>query len=187
MLTFDPELHKYEWNGSPVPSVTQILGVLKDRSWANGEDAMRLGTAVHYACELHDMGELDESTVSPLVQPYLDGWRRFLSESKAGVMAVEQRIYNERLGYAGTFDRILRINGKDTLVDIKTGAVYPFHGPQTAAYELAYHCKANFAPLHRASVYLSPYGGYRMEPHNSPRDLQVFLACLAVWNFKNGR
>lgn len=180
VITFEPTTHSYRLNGRPVPSVTQVLKAagLIDRQWYT-EEACRLGSLVAEATALHDRGELDEATLDPAIRPYLDGWNRFLVDSGAEVILAEEPAANEVYGYAGTYDRWLKWEGLDWLIDIKTGACEPFHALQTAAYAACIG-----TPMQRACIHLDGDGGYRVNRHIDPNDEAVFKAALAITKWK---
>ena len=140
MLTFDPGPHKYFWNGVPVPSVTEILSPLTDLSFVDADvlrRAQAFGTAVHYACELHDTGRLDEEALDPELAPYLAGWRKFCSEHACTWDLIEQRVYHPTLRYAGTLHdvgklgvptRVLQKAGKLTEAEFESIQQHPARG-----------------------------------------------------------
>ena len=86
MKTYDPATHTYKTDDVVRPGVTTILKKARlidtDAPWFD-EYSRDRGTAVHLACELWDLGTLDESTLDPVLVPYLDGWRLFMAETGA--------------------------------------------------------------------------------------------------------
>jgi hypothetical protein len=59
----------------------------------------------------------------------------FIKTYKPEIDAMEFHMISEELGYAGTLDRIIRLNGKTMLLDIKTSnSIYPMYWLQLAAY-----------------------------------------------------
>lgn len=184
MLTFDPVKHEYRWNGAVVPSVTQILAPLTDLSFVD-QDVLRrakaFGTAVHYACELHDTGRLDEDALDPQLRPYLNGWRRFCAEHECVWDLVESRVYHPTLRYAGTLDRRGNVDGHPSMVDIKSGtSLYPSVGPQLAAYT---HASTTTPTAYRRyAVRLYP-DGYELKQYTSPLDWPTFASLVTLRNF----
>jgi hypothetical protein len=184
-LTFDESTHTYRLLGSRVPSVTQILqplcsfaGVPLDVLEAKRD----LGSRVHLACQLDDEDDLDETSVQPDVAPYLEGWRKFLRESGAVVIANEQRVAEPMLQYAGTLDNVLQLNGHKWLVDKKTSISLPLAvGPQTAAYQRAL---GDNSVTHRAALRLRSDGTYRFDQLTGADDWAAFFACLTLLRFK---
>jgi len=180
-LEFDDERHEYSVCGKVVPSVTQILksvGLIDDR-WFNDHACTR-GSYVAEATAYDDRGILDFASLDDEIKPYVIQWRRFLAESKAEVLEVERRVFDEAHWYAGTFDRILSMprNSWPVLIDIKTGGPAPWHKLQTAAYAATQR-----EYMLRGSVYLSP-DSYSWSPHKELGDRNVFYAACAVHNWK---
>jgi hypothetical protein len=76
----------------------------------------------------------------------LGAFEGFMSKAKPKTIATEQIVYSPTLGYAGTYDSILEIDGKIYLVDLKTtnagrsapAGVYPENFLQLGAYAYAY-------------------------------------------------
>lgn len=139
-----------------VPSVTHILDCYPKGAqyyeWLkkHGEDsdnirdeAGRRGSVVHNLTERYDAGEevslINEHGVIDfkisewaMFERYVDFRNRFPAE----IFYTEKNIISEKLGFAGTLDRVMNIDGKTLLVDIKTsGAIYNSYWLQLAAYE----------------------------------------------------
>ena len=136
-LVFDEPTHTYRVGGVLVPGVTTILRPLSnfDGIPAAVLEAKRdLGQRVHFACQLDDEDDLEESSVEDDVEPYLSAWRKFIAESGARVIHNEQRVYEPTMRYAGTLDNVLEVQGHRWLVDKKTSISTPISaGPQTAS------------------------------------------------------
>lgn len=183
-IEFDAAAHQYRVAGQIIPSVTQILRPLVDFS-AIAPDVLAakadLGKRVHFACELDDDADLDESSVEDDVAPYLDAYRRWRRESGAQIILTERRLYHRALGYCGTLDRVAHVGGAAHLIDLKTSVeIYASTGPQTAAYAAALG-----APVqHRAALQLRADGTYRYHALTSADDWPVFVACLTLHRFK---
>jgi len=187
-LTFisDEDTHAYFWHGCPVPSVTTILsgvGVIDSR-WFNEQSAIR-GTYVHEATALFDRNELREDTLDPVLVPYVDAYKKFLSDTLFAPTLIEEALYSEAYGFAGTLDRTGDLYGNNVLIDIKTGTAPKWVKWQTAAYrELTLEVGTQF-PQYRHSLQLKEDGTYRLsEPMIDPHDWQEFLAMLTVYNCK---
>lgn len=197
-LIFDEAAHTYTVDGRRLPSVTTILGPIRpDFSMVPPdvlEQKRRLGTDVHLACELDDLGELE--AVDAELQPYLDAWRAFKRDTAAVILLNERRLYHTTLFFAGTLDRLLMMRQHDGywMVDIKTSAdPHPSYGVQCAGYvELL---QANRGELElpasvgggvrRASVHLLPDGKYRLKTYDNPNDTAVFRALLSIHHWKD--
>ena len=155
-LTFlDTRYYKCGEDGY-VPSVTTILEAYPKGAayyeWLkkHGEDsdnirdeAGRRESVVHNLTERYDNGEevslINEHGVIDykisewaMFERYVDFRNRFPAE----IFYTEKNIISEKLGFAGTLDRVMNIDGKTLLVDIKTsGAIYNSYWLQLAAYE----------------------------------------------------
>lgn len=185
MLTFDEASHTYAFDGVRVPGVTTILKPLSNFEGIPMdvlEAKANLGRRVHFACQLDDEKDLDESSVEFDVAPYLVAWRKFLAESGAIVVHNEQQVYERTLRYAGTLDNVLELQGLRWLVDKKTSIYTPrAAGPQTAAYLRAL---GDPSVTRRAAVRLRPDGTYRFDPLSGSDDWATFLSCLTLHRFK---
>lgn len=184
-LAFDESSHTYSIGGSMLPSVTQILQQLTDFSRVPPDvlaAKAALGTRVHAACEYDDEGDLDESSVDADVEPYLQGYRRFLADTRARVVCNEQRVWHATYRYAGTLDRVMIIDGERWLIDIKTSIATPATaGPQTAAYLAAL---GDRSVTRRGALRLRPDATYRLDALTGADDWSVFLACLTIHNWR---
>lgn len=179
-LTFDADTHTYRFDGVVVPGVTTILKPLTDFSTVPPhvlDAASAFGTAVHLACELDDLGTLDEAALDPALKPYLDAWRKFSAEHAVQWDQIEQRVYHPTMRYAGTLDRFGRVDGDLTVVDIKSSVqLYPSVGPQLAAYANALmHPYAK-----RMAVQLKTDGTYVAKPYTDPSDWPMFASLLTM-------
>lgn len=188
LLQFDAATHTYRLAGKRLPSVTEVLGILVDFSDvppATLENARRRGTEVHAMVDLFNREQLDESSVSDELAPYLDAWKLFLTESGAVVISSEIRVYHAKLGYAGTADLLLDWNGRYVLPDVKaTWAVPRTVGAQTAGYAEAYwqmYGGRGRRP-ERACIHLKD-GKYSVQKRTDPADLSMFISCLNVFRY----
>jgi hypothetical protein len=141
--------------GTWVPSVTEILTAFpKDYGYFKwlkevGEDADairdeagRRGSVVHELAERFDKGEevtllTDDGRPGFKLSEWnmLEKYVEFVTRYNPENVMVEQNIVSTNLGFAGTLDRVINLNGKRILVDIKTSnAIYPSYWLQLAAY-----------------------------------------------------
>lgn len=185
-LLFNEATHTYTAGGIVVPGVTSILAPLSDFSRINPEVLAAkadLGKRVHLACELDDDDDLDENSVEPDVGAYLGAYRKFKAETGARVLLNEFCVFEPRLMFAGTLDRVFMISGARWLVDLKTCFATPRSaGPQTAAYLRAL---ADPTVARRAALRLKPDGTYAFEDLTEPDDWAVFMACLTLKRFND--
>jgi hypothetical protein len=135
---YDDDIHAYflveEDKKTEFPSVTQILKQfgLVDESHYN-ERARKRGTDVHiFTARLDDVSNV--LTIPEDIKPYINQYIRFLSDVNPTWTQIESPLISEKLGYAGTFDRLGYINNKYVLVDIKTGTLPKWVGLQLTMY-----------------------------------------------------
>lgn len=152
-------------NGQYVPSVTTILDAFPKSAeyfaWIKkyGEDADtirdeagRRGSIVHELTELYDQGEevsfLNDYGFPKFKMLEWSMFERYVEFSETHnpkIDMIEVHMIDEILGFAGTIDRIININGKSMLLDIKTsGAIYPSYWLQLAAYFELLKCNGIF-------------------------------------------
>ncbi len=182
-LTLDHAAHVYRIGDRVVPSVTQILDqlqLLRGIPREQLEAAARFGTNVHLACHLSDTGELDEEALDPALVPYVADWRAFVDATGFVVTSSEQPVLHEKLGYAGTPDKLGAWKNATWLIDIKSGAVPFTVGMQTVAYQRAIIP----TPRRRGVVQLTG-AGYKFKELKNPADWSNFLSTLNVYHILN--
>jgi hypothetical protein len=143
-------------NGVWVPSVTTVLECYPKPyqflQWLkeSGENADKIrdaagkrGSTVHELTERFDKGE-EVNLLNEFGNPQysLDEWSmferyvEFIERFSPDIEMIEQNIVSQKLGFAGTIDRVMVIDGKKYLVDIKTSNMIPnSYWLQLAAYE----------------------------------------------------
>lgn len=123
-LVFYDTDHRYELDGVPVPSVTEICSHLAPPANVPPETlrmAAQRGTLVHELCELMDYDALPDE-IPPEVLGYLEAYCKFCRDYMPQWTLIESPVYSESLGFAGTLDRYGMIGGKPYVVDLKTTA-----------------------------------------------------------------
>lgn len=183
----------YTLNGRRVPSVTQVLAPMNDYSMVPPDilEAARIfGQHVHEAVDLFNRDELDISSLDLPLVPFVSAWSKFLDESGAVVIASEQAVAHEQLGYAGTPDLVLVWGTRRRLVvpDIKATAVIPpTVGLQTSAYAKAYAAMHGALEPERYCIQLREDGSYRADKRTDPSDWSYFVSALNchLWKEKH--
>ena len=140
-----------------VPGVTTITGILNKPAlvkWANNlglqgidstkyvDEKASIGTLAHYMVECHLRGEKpDFADCTPnqigqaenSVIKYFD-WEK---ENTIKVIGVEMKLVSEKLRVGGQCDLYAELNGKKTLIDLKTSkGIFPEMITQVAGYKL---------------------------------------------------
>jgi len=91
---------------------------LTDARWEKSGTAALRGTNVHAIIEQYALGHTPD--VPPELEPWHHQIRRFLDEHQPEFEASEAPVYHLGLGYAGTMDMILKVDGVRVIVDAKT-------------------------------------------------------------------
>lgn len=193
MIHFDPTTHSYTLAGKRLPNVTSILSPLSVYAGVPQsvlDAAAQRGNDVHKACELVLWDLLDEESLSDEYKGYVEGFKKFLIETRFQAEQIEERVHHKTLLYAGTLDMGgLLPNGKKlrrALIDIKTTfKLLDAVGPQTAAYAEAWNSQKEKDEhfVERFGLQLKPDGTYKMLPFNTVTDITIFRSCLNIHNF----
>lgn len=150
MFTLQSIGDRYIYNGIPVPRVTEIIHkMISEESiiqWANSlgfrrksytktlNEAADYGTAAHSAIECILKGELiPPSSPTVIIDSFNLWWNTITSNNQVEILGQEQQLVCKYFG--GTYDLLLKINGKVYLVDFKTSnyVTYKYY-LQLAAY-----------------------------------------------------
>ena len=124
---FDEATHTYTLDGVVIPSVTEICAPITCGKYPPVgvvQQAAARGTRVHELCALYDMDALPDEIEAELVG-YVKAWAAFCRDYKPVWTHIELPLYgvlNTGLPFAGTLDRIGKIDGRTLVVDIKTAA-----------------------------------------------------------------
>ncbi len=94
--------------------------------YAKSGKAMARGSELHKAAEALALGQKPES-VDVEALPYVEQYRRFLTEHAPEFLMAEAPVYNPGKFYAGTCDGIMVLQGRRVVFDIKTTE----HGPDS--------------------------------------------------------
>lgn len=165
-LVFLEDPHLYTLDGNELPCVSDLCRFLHKEiykeapAWQMEVAALR-GTAVHEATEALDKtgsAEIDEE-----YSQYITAYTAFLSDHRPAWEMIEQSMYHPELLYAGTIDRYGTVDGKKTLVDLKT--TYTVHRPLCKAslnlYRLMLEAKG-LAVEKLAILHLKKDGTYKI-------------------------
>jgi hypothetical protein len=162
------------------PHVTAVIGAAHLVDTAHfTDDARERGTAVHLACQYLDQDDLDESSLADDVAPRVASYKKFLAEMRPVIIAIEQTVEHPTLRYCGRLDRIVEINGRRGVLDLKGPWMSPTFGMQCEAYR---RC-LNPMPPARWTLHLSD-DGYRLIEHTDRDDWPAFHAALTLYNWK---
>jgi hypothetical protein len=169
-----------------LPSVTGILADagLIDRTFFTEEGRTR-GKYVHTATGMIDRGTLDWEVLDDTLRPYCEAYAKFCRDTNPEIMLTEVPMHHPAHLYAGTPDRIVKMNGTRILLDLKTGAPAPATALQLAAYKEMIRANGGGFCSKSCALYLRADGTYRLHEYpNHERNLNIFLSALAVVRWK---
>ena len=176
-------------NPTGLPSVTEIIEPYIDSQWFTDESRDR-GNAVHSAAAAHLQGVF-VPTLDPTHQPYFESFKRW-SGVIDEVVFVEERLVDERLGFCGKPDLIVRIKGDDgySLPDLKTGqSKMKAWIIQSAAYRQLAKKAKGIDTIRGFPVRLKPDGSGALPvgdyARDYTRDFNIFIGLINSWRFFN--
>lgn len=203
-LAFEPRQHRYVLDGRQRPrdmmAVTKAIelafeGTLGEEYWT--QESRDRGSFTHQAILYHSQHDLDLNSLHPIVRPYFDGYLRFLGEYQPEILHAEQPVFDEALGYAGTFDLLCRLRRPGVvvsraleldLIDVKSGTVPWTVGMQLAAYKRPVQLVYAGLLIRRWALNLRKDGTYTLDEVSRWKDAREherqFLAALTVAQLK---
>lgn len=133
-LEFYDKSHVYELDGERIPCVSDLCRfihkeIYKDAPLWQMEAAADRGTKVHAATEALD--KTGRAEIEDGYLPYLQAYAQFRQEHEVQWELIEYADYHPELMYAGTIDRYGIVDGRKTLLDVKT--TYQCHKPLCTA------------------------------------------------------
>jgi hypothetical protein len=192
IIDFDEESHTYTVDGVKFPSVTTILKAegLIDSRWFNPRATER-GKRVHQALEAIDHGIPQSLYQGSQIEGYLDAWENFKASREPEFTGIEKRVAHKGYQVAGTIDRLGTIEGREVIIDIKTGEPQPWHAIQLAAYLILIDKAPRFIgdalPALRYGVYIKPDGSYKFKAYDDQEDFNLARALFTVHLWKRRR
>lgn len=168
--------------GDARPHVTEILkrSGLVDTTWFSDEVRDR-GTIVHEATEFLDQDDLDWESLEEMEDPSIllrvRQYEKFKRDTGIEILKIELPV-THRLGYVGRLDRVVILNARKGILDIKGTTESPWHGVQLAAYAACFN-----EPLARWNLYLKD-DAYRLRERTNPRDFDAFKAAMVLAQWK---
>jgi len=144
--------------------------------------AAQKGSQVHGAIAL----ALEGKPYPPEWEAWVRAALSFLADYGLRLVAAEQVLVSKRHGFAGTCDLITcGADGVLTLVDWKTGGIWPEAALQLGAYAIALE-EMTGRPVGEAYVVGLREKGYGEKRVFLPQAREGFLACLTLWRALQG-
>jgi hypothetical protein len=181
--------------------IKNILEAAKKNHSQAKNVAADIGTMIHdwlsnYLKALLERKTPPKKPVNKEMKAAIDGFFRWAKDVKLKVISSERKVYHDKYKYAGTLDLEGIVNGKRTIIDIKTGnSIYPEYFLQASAYLRAIE-KENGKQYNggvvilRLSKKVEEKGQIIVEPFEAVKDERVdlhfktFLACLQVYRWQ---
>lgn len=187
MVYFEADTHTYtDEEGLVLPSVTQVLkdvGIIDSSKYTEG--SAEWGTEIHGCLQRIDEGlEQSELYIGTDVYPYVAAHEQFKHDTGFKVTGVEVIYGSEGYRFAGMIDRIGVLNGKDCIIDIKTGGKENWHSLQLAGYELLLQDPIHYSYVKRYALHLKNTGKYSLIEYKDRTDKHHFLCALDVHHWK---
>ena len=181
-LVVDREKHEYHHKGHRVLSITDCLRLAGILDTVRGSDFhLWVGTATHRAIELHIKGTLNYETLDPELLPRVKAWDEFVKQTGFVATATEKAVFNAQLNVAGMLD-VLGVfpDGKEGIVEIKSGNVSRWAGLQTAGQDILLGGKHRL----RFGIKIPKMGAPVVTLFKDPDDYVVFRSVATVANWK---
>lgn len=123
ILQFNEERHEYSLGGTILPSVTQIMSPLSSAHYGKVDKdilqkSAERGRIIHQAIQFYI--EFRAIDIPDEYLGCLNAFIKFVADSQVEILSTEQKMYHPIYFYAGTLDILAKINGKITLIDVKT-------------------------------------------------------------------
>ena len=178
---FEEESHSYFYKDKRVPSVSEILSPLMDKSFMLPEHAER-GTYVHKCVQLMEASVKDWEPRYSELEGYISAYQNYRKVATTKPKAVEEPLFSKKFGFAGTPDLVF--TSPVEICDIKTGTPQAWHALQLMGYAILLGEKLKIDPetINRFGLYLNREGKYKVAHYeNNKVDYLFFLNSLSVW------
>jgi len=184
-ITFTSDTHTYTVDGVVKRSVTQMLkdaGIIGEYLC---DDYYRdRGTRTHDACTLLAQGWITVDMVDDDIEPFVTTFQRLLKRMGLKYKAADVIGYNSKLDYCGSLDMLVSdIEGRETLLELKTGEFPMWGGLQLAAYESMDNINVNsvmgFSLKGEGKVFVPAHGWF--DNHKVLDDIHSGRFDLEAW------
>ena len=184
MLAFRRHDHAYFWDGSRVPSVTEVIrrggsyGGLQFVNQAILDVTSDVGHLIHERIHDHHTDDSPLATGDSLLDGYLTAYETALAMLPMQVFHTEVPVGNGLV--AGTLDLFCKYGGEWAVGDIKTTSRINVEAVelQTAAYAWLAEPFFGVRPTHRFVIQLRSDGTYEYKPLRDETALIRFIQLL---------
>lgn len=178
-VTLDAD-HIYRVDGRIVPGYSEIcadLGFPKNPYWTDA--GREEGTALSQWLLFLAQGKESDAAPDPRIVGRVEGIRKFLREHEFKFVGGETPLYS-RFGFCVTPDIWGVLDGVQSVIEAKRGAVMKRHRLQTAAQAIAL-AEYDFPAVNRFCLYLKD-GGYVLEDHEDEEDFEAWRALVSAYH-----
>lgn len=172
-------------NNIPIVSVTQALdeaGVTKYWESRLTPYYLERGNQLDKTIELHltdrlaDPGDFSNQ---------LEAFKKFEKQTGFKVDDIHTKIYSRRMWYAGTLDFTGKVQGINSLIELKAETYQYWYELQTAGYMQAYNEMFPSKKLEKRFVLnLKKDGNFKLTECKTQTDFTHFYGCVLVANYK---
>jgi hypothetical protein len=189
------------------PSVTTIIGNTIHKGigfemWLGNHPSYKIaceerdaaasrGTEVHELAERYMLGD-EVSGSTDEINKHLMSFEKFWLEKEVQLIETELFMWHKDVPWAGTCDIIAKIDGKYSIIDIKTGNYYKSHEIQLNMYAELFNKIAEEYNMPKVEKIYGLYtkGKWKKEPNYQLKsfkfDLEIALAVNDLWKFLMG-
>lgn len=153
-----------------------ITGMLMRTGWIDDtwftEESSARGTAVHRLTADYDLGALDVASCVSRHRGYLLGHVRAMEILRPEIVDVEVPIVHPVYRFGGRPDRIVIVDGRRGVLEVKSALPAKSHAIQTALQAVLASTDAHLPPelLMRLCLYLRPNGKFSLIEHTNRGD-----------------
>ena len=192
------------WQPGKVYDEVQIKNLLEEARKAHTQiknEAADIGSMIHqwvsdYVKAISEKKTPPKRPINKEMKAAIDGFFKWAKKSQLKIIKSEQKLYHDKWGYAGTLDLEGIVEGKRTVIDLKTGnRLYPEAFLQAAAYLKAREQETGKkypggVIIVRLSKKVEEAGKVIIEPFEVEKDEEVelhfkaFLNCLSLYRWQ---
>lgn len=182
---FDPERHEYiTLDGEVRPHITGILEATgwTDDTWFTEESSER-GRCVHALTADYDLGALPVDTCVSRYRNYLLAHVACMRVLQHQWTSIEETFMHPEHRFGGRPDRVGKVRGQFTVLEVKSAVPASSHAIQTALQAILVSARHPLpADLWtRLCLYLKPTGKFSLVEHKDPHDFvearRIIKAC----------
>ena len=174
--------HRYYLGRTRKPGFTEIctaVGIIEPNRFYTDqgrEEGISLSKWLLFLCQ----GAVPTRPPHPAIAARVEAIKSFIRDSQFRLVGGEVPQYDPKVDACCTPDIWGFIGTNKYVIDAKRGSPLPFHAVQTAAQAMA----LEFAPDHRAALYLGKNGKPKLVHHEDPNDFKVWRKACADYHLK---